>query len=163
MRDSYLSAHLIHRPARIELFLLLVENYRRGAIQIKSKFRSPYLCFCAKKIDKWDLFYQLYCSRPRFWKKNGGWTKKSFRETPAAFFLNCSLLSACEFHCSSSLFFRPYVSIWKNDESGIHFEKKMGILILFLTWFVSILKKWRFRIHFYYKRGFKNVIFLSCT
>ena len=146
----------------LNLSFYLLKIIAAGSIQIKSNFRSPFLCFCAKKLINGTYFTNYTTPDPAFGKKRG-LDEKIFSWDPRSIFLNCSLLSACEFHCSSSLFFRPYVSIWKNNESGIHFEKKMGILILFLTWNVSILKKWRFRIHFYYKRGFKNVIFLSCT
>ena len=86
LHDSYLSAHLIHRPARIEPFLLLVENYRRGVYTNKIKFQIPFFVFLCKKIDKWDLFYQLYYSSPRFWKKTGAGRKNFFVRPPQHFF-----------------------------------------------------------------------------
>ena len=56
----------------------LSEIILAGSIQIKSKLRSHFFVFLRQKIDKWDLFYQFYYSRPRFWKKTGSGRKNLF-------------------------------------------------------------------------------------
>ena len=72
-------------------YFYLSKRKAAGSIQIKSKFRSPFFVFLSLKIVKWDLFYQLYYPRPRFFPKTGSARKKMFVRPPK--------LVYCSFAC----------------------------------------------------------------